>query len=68
MPTANIEVTVELEKILLDYPNGVYLVDFFFVEGKGYRGAGCLGFNPHYQNVGEKRVLEVYVLHDFGGN
>lgn len=48
MPTANIELGLELQKKLDDYPNGVYLVDFDFVNGQSYRGAGCLGTNPHY--------------------
>lgn len=66
MPTANIELCPELQKKLYDYPNGVYLVDFNFVNGQNFHGAGCLGTNPHYENFQESRRIEVYVLHDFG--
>lgn len=49
-----------------NYPNGVYLVDFCFLDGQKYHGAGCLGTNPHYENFQERRRIEVYVLNDFG--
>lgn len=48
MPTANIELDINLQKKLDNYPNGVYLVDFDFLNGQSYRGAACLGTNPHY--------------------
>lgn len=48
MPTANIELDINLQKKLDSYPNGVYLVDFDFLNGQSYRGAACLGTNPHY--------------------
>lgn len=50
MPTANLELTLEQEYKLDNYPNGVYLVDFDFLNGQKYHGAGCLGTNPHYEN------------------
>lgn len=50
MPTANLDMSAELDKKLCDYPNGVYLVDFNFINGKSFKGAGCLGTNPHYEN------------------
>ena len=66
MPTANLNITEEMEKDLFEYPNGIYYLDFEFVNGSNYKGAGCLGTNPHYENFQDKRILEIYVLHDFG--
>ena len=47
-PTANLEVTHQIEQRLNSYPNGVYLVQFTFLKGESYYGICSIGTNPHY--------------------
>lgn len=57
MPTANLEISPYLEEKLSSFPNGVYYVDFKFENGNNFKGAGCLGTNPHYENFKECRRM-----------
>lgn len=63
MPTANLQNTPEIDRMLMDYPSAIYIVDVN-LRGETYRGAMNIGTNPHVQDS-EERKLEVYICHHF---
>ncbi|CAL2041262.1 unnamed protein product [Caenorhabditis brenneri] len=63
-PTANMDDSV-IENLPEDLAVGVYYGNACF-EGKEYKMAMSIGWNPQYQN--EKKTVEIHLIDYFGGD
>jgi riboflavin kinase len=63
-PTANIEMTWENKEKTSELVPGVYAA-WGKVNGQTYKAAVSIGWNPVYDDLTE-RVVEAYLVHDFG--
>ena len=67
MPTANFRIDQNLGKLLINYPNGIYVGTFKFAKNPNieYRAICSLGINMHYENEVWSRKFEAYIDHKF---